>query len=75
MSKGLGLLVIVVAAFIILMGLFGVWAGIAEAIPTTEEAFFKLGSLKISGVFLVIVGAAVMVLGYFLIRLVASTER
>lgn len=74
MSKGLGFLVIVVAAFIALMGIFGVWAGIAEAIPTTGEAFFKIGSVEISGVFLVILGAAFIAVGYFLIRFVGSRE-
>jgi hypothetical protein len=74
MSKGLGLLVIFVAAFIILMGVFGVWAGIAEAFPTTEEAFFKIGSVEISGVFLGILGAAVIVVGYFLVRFAGSLE-
>jgi len=74
MSKGLGLLVIVVAAFITLMGVFGVWAGIAEAFPTTEEAFFKIGSVEVSGVFLVILGAAFIVGGYFLVRFAGSRE-
>jgi hypothetical protein len=74
MSRGLGLLVIVVAAFIIMMGVFGVWAGIAEAFPTTEEAFLKLGSVEISGVFLVILGAASIVVGYFLLRFAGSLE-
>src|SRR5512132_2443342 len=74
MSRGLGLLVIVVAAFIIMMGVFGVWAGIAEAFPTTEEAFFKIGSVEISGVFLVILGAVSIVVGYFLVRFAGSLE-
>jgi hypothetical protein len=74
MSRGLGLLVIVVAAFIIMMGVFGVWAGIAEAFPTTEEAFFKIGSVEISGVFLVIVSAVSIVVGYFLVRFAGSLE-
>jgi len=74
MSRGLGLLVIVVAAFIILMGVFGVWAGIAEAFPTTEEAFFKIGSVEISGVLLVILGAVSIVVGYFLVRFAGSLE-
>jgi hypothetical protein len=74
MSRGLGLLVIVVAAFIIMMGVFGVWAGIAEAFPTTEEAFFKIGSVEISGVVLVILGAVSIVVGYFLVRFAGSLE-
>jgi len=74
MSRGLGLLVIVVAAFIIMMGVFGVWAGIAEAFPTTEEAFFKIGSVEISGVVLVLLGAVSIVVGYFLVRFAGSLE-
>lgn len=74
MSRGLGLVVIVVAAFIIMMGVFGVWAGIAEAFPTTEEAFFKIGSVEISGVFLVLLGAVSIVVGYFLVRFAGSLE-
>ena len=74
MSRALGFLVIVVAAFITLMGMLAVWAGIAKAFPTTEEAYFEIGSLEISGVFLVIVGAAFIVVGYFLVRFAASRE-
>jgi hypothetical protein len=75
MSKALGFLVIVVAAFISLMGVLAVWAGIAKAFPTTEEAYFEIGSLEISnGVFLVILGAAFIVVGYFLVRFAASRE-
>lgn len=68
MSRGLGVLAIVVAAFLVLMGVLGVWAGIAAAFPTTEEAFFKIGSLEISGVLLVIVGAVFIAAAYFLTR-------
>jgi hypothetical protein len=74
MSKALGPLAIVVAASITLLGALGVWAGIAKAFPTTEEAFFKIGSLEISGVFLVILGAAFILGGYFLVRFAASRE-
>jgi hypothetical protein len=75
MSKALGFLVIVVAAFITLMGVLSAWAGIAKTFPTTEEAYFKVGSLDISnGLFLVILGAAFIVVGYFLVRFAASRE-
>lgn len=74
MSKGLGVLLIIVAAFLVLMGVLGVWAGIAAAFATTEEAFFKIGSLEISGVLLFIVGAALIGAGYFLTRFAGSHE-
>jgi hypothetical protein len=75
MSKALGFLVIVVAAFITVMGALSVWAGIAKTFPTTEDAFIKVGSLEISnGVYLVIIGAAFIGVAYFLVRFAASRE-
>jgi hypothetical protein len=75
MSKALGFLVIVVAAFITFMGVLSAWAGIAKTFPTTEEAFVKVGSLEISnGVYLVLLGAAFIVVAYFLVRFAASRE-
>lgn len=56
MSRALGVLVVLVAAFIVLIGVLSVFAGIAPAFPTTEEAFLKIGA-EIKGVLLVIVGA------------------
>jgi hypothetical protein len=56
------------------MGVLGVWAGIAAAFPTTEEAFFKIGSLEISGVLLFIVGAVLIAMGYFLTRFAGSSD-
>jgi hypothetical protein len=72
MSRGVGVLVIVVAAFLVLMGVLGVWAGIAAAFPTTEEGFLKIGGLEVSGVLLVIIGAVSIAAGYFLTRLAGS---
>src|SRR6266508_3831466 len=43
MSRGLAALAVIVAAFVIMMGILGVFAWIATAFPTTEDAFVKIG--------------------------------
>ncbi|HEX9122296.1 MAG TPA: hypothetical protein VF984_02900 [Actinomycetota bacterium] len=57
------------AAFIVLMGVLAVFAGIAPAFPTTEESFFKIGAIpEVKGVVLAAVGAVLIAGGYFLTR-------
>jgi hypothetical protein len=76
MSRGLALLAVLVAAFLVLMGLLGVFAGVALAFPTTEESFFKLGPLpELKGAVLSLVGFVVLAAGYFLTRLAGKIYR
>lgn len=65
MSRGLAFLVVLIAAFLVLMGALGVFAGIAAAFPTTEEEYFKIG-VELKGAVLVVVGAAVVAASFFL---------
>jgi hypothetical protein len=69
MARGLALIAVLIAAFVILMGILGIFAGIATAFPTTEEAFFKIGPMpELDGAVLAVVGAVVVAAGYFLTR-------
>jgi hypothetical protein len=72
MSRGVAVLVVVLASFLVFMGVLAVFAGIAPAFPTTEEAFLKIGGVEVKGVFLVIVGAIAVAAGYYLTRLARS---
>jgi hypothetical protein len=65
--KAVAVIVVLIAAFFVLMGVLGIFAGIAPLFPTTEEAYLKVG-VEIKGVFLVIVGAISVAIGYFLTR-------
>jgi hypothetical protein len=74
MSKGLArslaLIAVLAAAFLVLMGILGIFAGIARAFPTTEESFFKIGPMpELKGAVLAVVGAVFVGAGYFLTRL------
>ena len=76
MSRGLALLAVLIAAFVVLMGVLGIFAGIADAFPTTEESFVKFGFMpKLDGVVLAIVGAVVVAAGAFLTRLAGRIYR
>jgi hypothetical protein len=76
MSRGLAVLVVVIAAFVVLMGVLGVFAGIAPAFPTTEESYVKIGSMpELKNVVLVVVGAAFVAAGYFLTRLAGKMSQ
>jgi uncharacterized membrane protein len=76
MSRALALLAVVIAAFLILMGLLGVFAGIAPAFPTTEESFFKIASMpELKGAVLSLVGVVVVAAGYFLTRFAGTIYR
>jgi hypothetical protein len=72
MSRGFAVLVVVVASFLVFMGVLAMFAGIAPAFPTTEEAFLKIGGVEVEGVFLVIVGAIAVAAGYYLTRLAGN---
>lgn len=72
--KVVAVLVVLLAAFVVLMGVLGLFAGIAPLFPTTEEAYLKLG-VEIKGVFLVIVGAAFVAVGYLLTRFAGGLSR
>jgi len=65
MTRGLAVVTVFVAAFILLIGLLALFAGIATTFPTTEESFFKFGP-ELEGAALAVVGAAVVGLGVFL---------
>ena len=75
MARALALLMVVVAAFIVLMAVLAVFAGIAPALPTTEESFLKIGPTEVEGAVLTIVGAVLVAGGYFLTRLAGSIYR
>jgi hypothetical protein len=68
MSRGLAVVMVFIAAFIVLIGILAVFAGIAPAFPTTEEAFFKFGP-ELKDALLAIVGLVVVALGIFLTRI------
>lgn len=72
--KAVAVVVVLIAAFFVLMGVLGIFAGIAPLFPTTEEAYLKLG-VEIKGVFLVIVGAILLAIGYFLTRFAGDLSR
>jgi hypothetical protein len=76
MSRPLAFVSVLVAAFFVLMGALGLFAGIASAFPTTEEAFFKIGPMpELSGAVLIVVGAVFLVAGYVLNRFAGKTSR
>jgi uncharacterized membrane protein len=75
MPRALALLMVVVAAFIVLMGVLAIFAGIAPAFPTTEESFLKIGPTEVEGVVLAVVGAVLVAGGYFLTRFAGSIYR
>lgn len=76
MSRGLAVLGVFIAAFIVLMGLLGLFAGIATAFPTTEESFFKIGSMpEIKGAVLSVVSVVVIAVGLFFTRLAGNLSR
>lgn len=72
--KVVAVVVVLIAAFFVLMGVLGIFAGIAPLFPTTEEAYLKLG-VEIKGVFLVIAGAVFVALGYLLTRFAGGLSR
>jgi hypothetical protein len=72
--KALAIVVVLIAAFLVLIGVLGVFAGIAPLFPTTEEAYLKVG-IEIEGVFLVIVGVIFVAAGYFLTRFAGGISR
>jgi hypothetical protein len=76
MSRPLAFAAVLVAAFFVLMGSLGLFAGIATAFPTTEEAFFKIGPMpELGGAILIVVGAVFLAAGYVLNRFAGSTYR
>ena len=72
--KVVAVVVVLIAAFFVLMGVLGIFAGIAPLFPTTEEAYLKVG-VEIEGVFLVIVGAVFVAVGYLLTRFAGGLSR
>jgi hypothetical protein len=68
MSRGLAVLAVFIAAFIVLMGILGVFAGIATAFPTTEDSFVRIGA-ELKGAVLAVIGVVVVAVGLFLTRL------
>jgi hypothetical protein len=74
MSRGLALLTAFIAAFIVLVGILAIFAGIATAFPTTEESFFKIGP-EVTGAVLSIVGVVVLAAGLFLTRFAGKISR
>jgi archaellum biogenesis protein FlaJ (TadC family) len=76
MSRTLALLAVLIAAFLILIGILGVFSGIATAFPTTEESFFKIGPMpELKSAVLTIFGVVVFALGVFLTRLAGKIYR
>jgi hypothetical protein len=67
MSRALVFLMVLIAAFLVLVGALGVFAGIAAAFPTTEEEYFKIG-VELKGAVLAVVAAVVVAAGLFLTR-------
>jgi hypothetical protein len=43
MARSLAVFLVFIAAFVLLIGVLGLFAGIAPAFPTTEDSFFKFG--------------------------------
>lgn len=74
MSRALAFLVVLIAAFLVLMGALGVFAGVAAVFPTTEEAFFKIG-VELKGAVLAVVSAAVVAAGFLLTRYAGKIYR
>ncbi|MGA9161160.1 MAG: hypothetical protein WB297_09910 [Actinomycetota bacterium] len=72
--KAVAVVVVLIAAFFVLMGVLGIFAGIAPLFPTTEEAYLKVG-VEIKGFLLVIVGAIFVAAGYFLTRFAGGISR
>jgi hypothetical protein len=72
--KAVAVVVVLVAAFLVLVGFLGIFSGIAPLFPTTEEAYLEVG-VEIEGVFLVIVGAIFVAIGYFLTRFAGRIAR
>ncbi len=76
MSRGLAALAVIVAAFVIMMGILGVFAWIATAFPTTEDAFVKIGPTpKLEGPVMGIVSVIFVAAGYFLVRFASKISR
>lgn len=76
MSRAMALLLVVVAAFIVLMGVLAIFAGIAPAFPTTEDSFFKIGPMpEVKSVVLAVVGVVALAGGYFLVRLADKVDQ
>jgi hypothetical protein len=73
MNRGLAVFVVFLAAFILLIGALGLFAAIATAFPTTEEAFFKLG-FEIKNVVLGVVSVVVIALAYVVTRLAENVS-
>jgi hypothetical protein len=71
MNRGVAVFVVFLVAFILLIGVLGLFAAIATAFPTTEEAFFKLG-FEIKNVVLGIVSVVVIALSYVVTRLAGN---
>ncbi len=74
MSRAAALIAVFIAAFIVLIGILAVFAGIADAFPTTEESFFKFGP-EIKGVVLAVVGVVVVAAGLLLSRAASKFSR
>ncbi len=74
MARGLAVVVVFIAAFIVMMGILGIFAGIATGFGTTEESFFKYGP-ELEGAALSVVSAAVAAFGFFLTWLAGKISR
>jgi hypothetical protein len=74
MSRAVALFVVFIAAFILLVGILGVFAGVATAFPTTEEAFFKFGP-ELKSAVLAVVSVVVVAVGLLLTRVADRISR
>ncbi|HZD22990.1 MAG TPA: hypothetical protein VE569_06260 [Acidimicrobiia bacterium] len=74
MPRAFGTVIVFVTAFVVFMGILGFFAGIALAFGTTEESFVNLG-FELDGALLSVVGAAVVAIALYFVRVVGRLSR